>query len=228
MLNILVAVEKPLWQKGFQAILNTRSIDVRLRYADSVDGLLRQQSLKEYDVIIFNLCGSDKHHLLESLYLLKREHPKSRFALIDSGLGRINILDFYKAGVLAFVDEHAANEQIIAAVAAAARGDLYISSSIINNVPFFNSSVAGDILGTPETQNSDVKKLSERELETLRLVARGMSNRAIAEKLFISEKTVKNHLYSAFKKLGVRDRTQAAMAVVKGLLSHENGPFGPT
>ncbi len=95
-------------------------------------------------------------------------------------------------------------------------------------MPFFNSSVAGDILGTPEAQDSDVKRLSERELETLRLVARGMSNRAIAEELFISEKTVKNHLYSAFKKLGVRDRTQAAMAVVKGLLSHENGSFGPT
>ncbi|MGI6163283.1 MAG: LuxR C-terminal-related transcriptional regulator [Bacillota bacterium] len=228
MLNVLVAVEKPVWQKGFQAILNTRSIDVRLRYAGSIDGLFRQQSLKEYDVVIFNLHSSDKHQLLDSLYLLRRKHPETRFALIDNGLGCINILDFYRAGVLAFIDEHAANEQIIAAVAAAARGDLYISSSIINNVPFFNSSVAGDILGTPEAQDSDVKRLSERELETLRLVARGMSNRAIAEELFISEKTVKNHLYSAFKKLGVRDRTQAAMAVVKGLLSHENGSFGPT
>ncbi len=76
MLNVLVAVEQPVWQKGFQAILNTRSIDVRLRYAGSIDGLFRQQSLKEYDVVIFNLHSSDKHQLLDSCTFLEESIPK--------------------------------------------------------------------------------------------------------------------------------------------------------
>lgn len=57
--------------------------------------------------------------------------------------------------------------------------------------------------------------LTRREVDVLRLVAQGDSNRSIAKKLFISEKTVKNHLTNIFQKLGVVDRTQAAIHAVK-------------
>lgn len=227
MLNVLVAVEKPIWRKGFQGILDSED-NVSLCYADSLDSVLMQRSLRIYDVIILNCNGSERTLLLNDLFLLQEEHPRSKFALIACDFEYSGFLEFCRAGVLAFLDERATNEQVITAVTAAARGDLYISRSFVKNMFSFETSAVRDLLQSPGTTGSDIRKLSEREMETLKLVARGMPNRAIAKQLFISEKTVKNHLYSAFKKLGVRDRTQAAMAVIRGLLFDKNGSFGPT
>jgi len=64
-------------------------------------------------------------------------------------------------------------------------------------------------------KGSDTDQLTTREIEVLQYVARGDSNKIIAKKLFISEKTVKNHLYRIFQKLNVEDRTQAALYALK-------------
>ncbi|TZE82271.1 response regulator [Calorimonas adulescens] len=69
------------------------------------------------------------------------------------------------------------------------------------------------------TCNDDVCELSTREVEVLNLLTQGLTNKEIAQKLLISEKTVKNHLYSIFKKLGVQDRTQAVLYAIKNNLS---------
>ena len=62
------------------------------------------------------------------------------------------------------------------------------------------------------------KRLTARELEVLALVSQGLSNQEIAEKLFLSEKTVKNHLTNTFRKIGVTDRTQAVLYAIKNKL----------
>ncbi|HHY12083.1 MAG TPA: response regulator transcription factor [Firmicutes bacterium] len=227
MLNVLIAVEKPLWRKGFQAIFQDNE-NVRLWYAGAIAACSRRSTAVNYDVIVLCSNSSEKRPALRSLSMLKKRYEVSSFMLMAQDLEVFSIIEFCRAGVFAFVDEHATNDQIVTAVSAASRNDLYISSSIMDRLASSNASFLDDILRNTEATVSDVNKLSERELEALKLVARGMSNRAIAKELFISEKTVKNHLYSAYKKLGVRDRTQAAMAVVKGLLSWGNGPFGPT
>lgn len=59
------------------------------------------------------------------------------------------------------------------------------------------------------------KDLTPREIEILKLISKGYSNKEIAQKLFLSEKTVKNHVYNIFKKLDVKDRTQAAIYMLK-------------
>jgi DNA-binding NarL/FixJ family response regulator len=67
--------------------------------------------------------------------------------------------------------------------------------------------------------------LTEREIEIIRYVAAGMNNREIANKLAYSEKTVKNYLSNIFSKLGIRDRTQAAIyGLRQGLIPHEEPP----
>ncbi|MCP2239867.1 DNA-binding NarL/FixJ family response regulator [Thermoanaerobacterium thermosaccharolyticum] len=59
------------------------------------------------------------------------------------------------------------------------------------------------------------KELTDREMQILSLIAEGYSNKEIADKLFLSEKTVKNHVYNIFRKLDVKDRTQAAIYLLK-------------
>jgi DNA-binding NarL/FixJ family response regulator len=131
--------------------------------------------------------------------------------------------NFIRAGVYAFIDEHATAAQIGTAVQAAMRGDVYVSASLIERGVRLRTSLVDEFFKDTTDLNCDLASLTEREFEILKLIAHGKSNSDIAKELFVSEKTVKNHLYSAFRKIGVRDRTQAAIAVIKGLLSYENG-----
>jgi len=70
-------------------------------------------------------------------------------------------------------------------------------------------------LSMPVRRDDEISMLTEREKEVLGLIAQGESNKNIAHKLFISEKTVKNHITSIFRKLKVEDRTQAAIFAIK-------------
>ncbi len=227
MLNILIAVEKPLLCKGFKALFHDNK-DIRLWYADSIDSKPQLGNPSSYDVIVFSGSNVDRRSIHEKIATLKEKHSESNFVLIGGNLRFSSVVELCKVGVLAFVDEHATNEQISSAVLAASRNDLYLSSSMVGRLRSSDSLSLDAMLKDIDVTFSDINRLSERELEIIKLVARGMSNRAIAENLFISEKTVKNHLYNVFPKLGVRDRTQAVMAVVKGLLSYEYEAFGST
>ena len=165
-------------------------------------------------------CGRDKTRLRDSLASLRRSFPQSRIVLV---LERLGINDFafgYGMGISAVLDEAASPDQLLASLDAAVRGDLYVAGSILKKRGSQYSEMVYDDASPPD-------RLSEREMEVLSLVARGFTNKAIAKSLYISEKTVKNHLYSIFRKIGVSDRTKAALYAVKSLSSQKNGPYAP-
>jgi two-component system response regulator DegU len=227
MLDILIAVDQPSMLRGFQAMFHERG-DVRLWYkGGAYPDSRRPATAACYDVIVVCSNRSDKQLTLERISALKRRYANSSFVLMAQGLEWFSIAEYCRVGVYGFVDEHATEDQIASAISAAARNDLYVSSSIMDRLAVTSVPNFYEIFGCVESTLGDISKLSERELETLNLVAKGMSNKAIAERLFISEKTVKNHLYNVYKKLGVRDRTQAAIAVLKALCSAQNRSFGP-
>lgn len=93
--------------------------------------------------------------------------------------------------------------------------------NVMEGKPAFHPVVTGKLLGEFNRLSSSARKkdeidtLTEREKEVLVLIAHGESNRNIARKLFISEKTVKNHITNIFRKLNVEDRTQAAIYAIK-------------
>ena len=113
-------------------------------------------------------------------------------------------------GISALIDQKATAEQILNSLSAALRGDLYVASSIVEKSRDLKPAEEPR-RPTEMDESHQFGQLSIREIEVLRLVAQGMSNRVIAKTLFISEKTVKNHLYNIFKKIGVTDRTKAAL-----------------
>ncbi|QBD80750.1 response regulator transcription factor [Ktedonosporobacter rubrisoli] len=121
------------------------------------------------------------------------------------------------AGALGYLLKDATSEQLTATIRTAAQGQTLLQPDIAHKVFATltaenrgRRSIAQELppLGT---RSSDVEHLTEREREILALVARGEPNKQIAEELFLAEGTVKNHLSSILSKLGVRDRTQAAL-----------------
>jgi len=120
-----------------------------------------------------------------------------------------DVLPAIEAGATGYLLKDAPRDELYRAVRAAARGETVLSPA-----------VASKLIG--QMRRPEAEPLSQRELEVLRLVARGATNKQAAAQLFISEATVKTHLLHAYSKLGVNDRAAAvAVAFQRGLLQPE-------
>lgn len=222
MVSVIVAVDKPIWKTQFQAIIDEQD-NINVGYANSLDEVMFHTENTRYDVGILDLGDCDQKSTLRTMLKIHEKYPRSRFVLVVSFVEPFALSNFIRAGVFGFIDEHATPEEIENAVKAALRGDIYVSASLVDRGVKLRMSLAEELFKGIPNLNCEVNCLTEREFEILKLVAQGKSNSEIAKELFVSEKTVKNHLYSAFRKIGVRDRTQAAISVIKSLLSYENG-----
>jgi DNA-binding NarL/FixJ family response regulator len=120
-----------------------------------------------------------------------------------------DVLPAIKAGATGYLLKDTPREELFRAVLAAHRGESVLSPS-----------VAGRLMG--QLRSPAKEPLSQREIEVLTLIARGCGNREAAQRLFISEATVKTHLLHAYAKLGVRDRAAAvATAIEQGLIRRD-------
>lgn len=122
------------------------------------------------------------------------------------------LLRAVEIGVDGYILKDSGSAELINAIMMVMNGESYIQPDMI---PMLNSKMV--------IRNSDkekIKNLTKRELEVLILVSEGMFNKEIADKLEISERTVKNHISNIFKKIDVADRTQAAVFAIKNSLIH--------
>jgi len=123
------------------------------------------------------------------------------------------VYEALRAGASGFVLKDDPPEQLIAAIRTVARGDALLSPAVTKRVIRRFSR-----LPRPAPP-PEIQELTDRELDVLRLLARGLSNAEIGQELYIGETTVKTHVTHIFQKLGVRDRVQAVV------LAHETGLF---
>ena len=150
--------------------------------------------------------------------------PEVAIVILTVFRDNARIFDAIKAGALGYVLKDSPPEGTVAAIRAAARGEALLSPPVAARVmQEFNRLSA--------QRAADMKvfsELTEREREVLKLVAEGKRIRAIGEELFITEKTVKNHISSILSKLQANDRTEAAMfAARQGLVDlNKMGPKG--
>lgn len=119
------------------------------------------------------------------------------------------VFDGLRAGAVGYLLKDVPSAKLVEAIRAAARGESFLQPSVAAKVVAEFSRLTG--VGTAVPQQELVEPLSERELEILAVLASGASNREIANQLYITEGTVKNHVTNILGKLGVRDRTQAAL-----------------
>ncbi len=119
------------------------------------------------------------------------------------------VFDGLRAGAVGYLLKDVSSEKLEEAIRTAARGETFLQPSVAAKVVAEFTRLEPD--QKPSQQETLVEPLSDRELEILRLMADGLSNREIASQLVITEGTVKNHVTNILGKLGVRDRTQAAL-----------------
>ena len=139
---------------------------------------------------------------------LKAEQPQCRVIVLTTFDDDEMVFDGLRAGALGYLLKDAPSEKLSEAIRLAARGESFLQPSVAAKVV----AEFARLTSKPAMHSKVlVEPLSDRELEILRLIADGASNREIAGTLFLAEGTVKNHVTNILGKLGVRDRTQAAL-----------------
>lgn len=152
---------------------------------------------------------------IEATKLILRENPHVGVILVTMYDDDESVLSGMQAGARGYVLKGADPQDLRHAIEAASRGEMLLSSAI-----------AAKLLrrferaGKPRQEGNLYEELTPRELDVLRLVAEGLSNKEIAAKLILSEKTVKNRISNIFAKLRVNDRTQAVLHALRTGLVH--------
>lgn len=161
------------------------------------------------------LVVADFSPVTDVLFLLRRLKDMGlpiKVLVIGGAVNALNIEEYYQLGACGYLDYQTAWDDLVVAIRRVQMGDLLFPESLITNHVRRRRRLGHDI---HEPHHQSLEALTNREREVLRLLALGESNAQIAESLFISEKTVKNHLSSLYKKLDVKDRTQAVIYLLQ-------------
>lgn len=159
------------------------------------------------DVLLMDIRMKQKNGLDAAEEILK-EFPTARILLLTTFSDDEYIIKALKLGAAGYLLKQD-YQNIIPAIRAAASGQTVFGTEIVSRIP--------ELMGA-EKETTDYKKygISERELDVIRLIAEGLSNKEIAASLYLSEGTVRNYLTTILDKLNLRDRTQLAVFYLSG------------
>jgi DNA-binding NarL/FixJ family response regulator len=208
MIKVLVVDDHQLVRAGLVTLLEAvADIEVVGEAADGRQALDVART-SEPDVVLMDLSMPVLDGIAATRQLLA-EQPQLRVVALTSFSDRQRVSEMLAAGAVGYLLKDCAPDELLAGVRAAAQGHAPLDPR-----------VAGLLL--PSRAPAPADTLSEREREVLRLTATGMANKQIARALGISERTVKVHLGNVFRRIGVNDRTSAAMWARKHLPDGES------
>ncbi len=211
MIRVLVVDDHPIVRQGLRSYLSSREgIEV---VGDAGDGEAAVALVGELrpDVVLMDLVMPGMGGLA-AIRAVADLGGGTRILVLTSFSSEDQVLPAIRAGAAGYLLKDAAPEEVVAAVRAVHAGDGRLDPSLA-------AVVMAAAAGREGADGGGLARLTPRETEVLRLLGEGLSNRALAERLFVSEKTVKTHVSSILAKLGVADRTQAALfAVHHGLV----------
>ena len=199
-IRILIAEDHIIARAGVQAIVNAQPDMIIVDEAGNGEQALALYRRHHPDVVLMDMRMPVMNGFT-ALSELRREFPDARVVALSTFGGDEDIRRALNAGAQAYLTKDVLPDELITAIRAVHAGERYLPELVL------------------ATLAAEVPRLSERELEVLRLVAQGLSNKRIAYVLNIAEDTAKNHVKSILKKLGADDRTQAATeAIQRGII----------
>jgi DNA-binding NarL/FixJ family response regulator len=200
MIRVVIADDHPAFRAGLRVLLQDSGLDVVAEAADgpaAVDVVVATRpDVALLDLQMPGLTG------VEVTKRLREVAPESRVLVLTMMEAEETVLAALRAGAWGYLLKGAGQEEIERAVRSVADGQAVYGAGVAERVMAFFTARSGAAVGP-------FPQLSEREREVLRLAAEGRANADIARRLFLSEKTVRNHVSSIFTKLAVTDRAQA-------------------
>jgi NarL family two-component system response regulator LiaR len=212
MIRILIADDYPLVRDSLRALIETEpGMEVVGEAADGIEAVFKTRSLHP-DVILLDLV-MPRQDGIEAIGQIKRENPEARILVLTSFAEDDKVFPAIKTGAQGYLLKDSSPQQLLEAIR-----DVYRGQSSLH--PTIARRLINELQRPPDLPPTK-EPLSEREMEILRLVARGLTNQEIAEELVISERTVRTHVSHILEKLHLANRTQAA------LYAHREGLASP-
>ncbi len=215
-IRVLLVDDHAMVRKGVRALLQTEDdIDV-VGEADDGDPAVAEATRLQPDVILMDLEMPGMPGI-EAIRRIVGQEPNARIVVITGFAMEDKVFPAIKAGALGYLLKDSDPEDLVRAIHQAHRGEAALHPTI--------AKMLLDEIGRPARQAKTADPLTERELDVLRLVARGMSNQEIAAALVVSEATVRTHVSSILAKLHLASRTQAALyALQEGIAPFPESP----
>ncbi|HEY8348848.1 MAG TPA: response regulator transcription factor [Clostridia bacterium] len=208
-IKVLIADDHPLFRQGIKQILELEKDITVVAQAANGDDAVQLAREQKPDVILMdiNMPGSNG---LQAIKEIKDENINSKIIVLTIHEDREYLIKTIQMGAEGYVLKDAEPQVLIDAIRNVHMGQSYIQPNMTKELVMeFNRITLNN------RERNGENRLTAREREVLKLIAEGMINKEIATKLYISEKTVKNHVSSIFRKLNVSDRTQAAIYAIK-------------
>jgi DNA-binding NarL/FixJ family response regulator len=209
-IRVIVVDDQELFRRGMIMLLSVEEgIDVVGEASDGVAATELAASAVP-DVVLMDV-RMPKRSGIEACLTIKDAAPSAKILMLTVSEEEADLYEAVKNGASGYLLKDASIDEVAQAVALVADGQSLISPSMATKLldEFKQMSVVG------RRQDVAAPRLTDRELEVLRLVARGLNNRDIARELFISENTVKNHVRNILEKLQLHSRMEAVMYAVR-------------
>ena len=214
-IKVLVVDDHPVILQGLQGMLSALDgIEVVGQASNGTEAIAQAEELKP-DVLLMDVRLPELNGL-EAMRRLRESNREIKVVFITVSDSDLYLVEALRWGANGYLTKDSSAELIGNAIRSATLGGCLLSESLLNKA-FGAVARAAVNLGKPaiEGELPPIVQLTPRELDVLRLVAKGMTNRSICNELNLAEVTIKKHVQSIMGKMGVKDRTQAALRGVR-------------
>ena len=208
-IRVLICDDHALFRRGLIMVLESEEgIDVVAEAEDGEEAIIKAEEAAP-DVVLMDV-RMPRMSGIEATRAIANAVPSAKILMLTVSDEEEDLYEAVKAGATGYLLKEISIEEVANAIRAVVTGQSLISPSMASKLRSeFNN------LAKQAQQKVHVPKLTDRELQVLKLVAQGMSNREVAEELFISENTVKNHVRNILEKLHLHSRMEAVVYAVR-------------
>jgi DNA-binding NarL/FixJ family response regulator len=211
----MVVDDHPMWREGVARDLTEAGFEVVATAGNGKDAITRFPAARP-DVLVLDLQIPAPNGVAVTAEVV-RQDPSVRVLILSASGEQQDVLEAVKAGATGYLVKSASRSELVAAVRRVALGDTVFTPGLAGLV-LGEYRRLSDTRGTAATGRDETPRLTERETEVLRLVAKGMSYKQIAERLFLSHRTVQNHVQNTLRKLQLHNRVELTRyAIERGL-----------
>ena len=208
-IRVLVVDDQELFRRGLTMLLSVEDDIEVIGEASDGSAAATMAASTAPDVILMDV-RMPKLTGIEACVAMKDAAPHARIIMLTASDEEADLYEAVKSGASGYLLKDSSIDEVAQAVRVVSEGQSLISPSMaVKLIDEFKQ------MSKPEREQGPALKLTERELEVLRLVAKGLNNREVAKELFISENTVKNHVRNILEKLQLHSRMEAVMYAMR-------------
>lgn len=201
-MRIILADDHVMIREGLRPFVERIAADAIVQEAGSLADVLEQVKDGPADLVILDLKMPGMNGF-QGLVTLRQMYPQMRCVMLSASADRDHVLEAIRLGADGFIPKHLSGAAMVSALQLVVSGERFIPAILVDR----NTADADD-------GGDLISKLTPRERDILRLLREGLPNKVIANRLDVSEVTVKSHLGNVFRKLGVQNRLQAMRLLV--------------